>query len=103
MARQLTESGVEMVPFGSTADLCIINSCTVTHIGDRKSRHLIRQAVRANPDAFVAVAGCYAELEPGAVTAIPGVGAVIGNSGKSGLVDALTGYGLAVGSGARGE
>ncbi|MGE5620153.1 MAG: tRNA (N(6)-L-threonylcarbamoyladenosine(37)-C(2))-methylthiotransferase MtaB [Sphingomonadaceae bacterium] len=97
MARQLAEAGVVLVPFGQQADLCLVNSCTVTHIGDRKSRQLIRQALRANPESFVAVAGCYAEVEAEAVAAIEGVGAVLGNRGKDRLVEVLRGYGLALG------
>jgi threonylcarbamoyladenosine tRNA methylthiotransferase MtaB len=97
MARQLAAAGVEMVPFGEPADLCVINSCTVTHIGDRKSRQVIRQAARNSPGAFIVVAGCYAEMEPGAVGAIEGVGAVLGNDGKAKLAEMLRGYSLELG------
>jgi threonylcarbamoyladenosine tRNA methylthiotransferase MtaB len=97
MGRRLVAAGVELVPFGEPADLCLINSCTVTHIGDRKSRQLIRHAVRANPEAFVAVAGCYAELEADAVAQIQGVDAVLGNRGKDRLVEFLMERGLEVG------
>ncbi|MHB8993175.1 MAG: hypothetical protein ACYC66_16270, partial [Chloroflexota bacterium] len=97
MTRQLAEAGVTLVPFGQPADLYLVNSCTVTHIGDRKSRQLIRQAVRANPQAFVAVAGCYAEVEAEAVAAIEGVGAVLGNREKDRLVEALREYDLLLG------
>lgn len=97
MARQLDEAGVAIVPFGHAADLFIINSCTVTHVGDRKSRHLVRQAVRANPSAYVAVTGCYAELEPKTIEAIEGVSAIIGNAGKGKLLDALRERGLCFG------
>jgi threonylcarbamoyladenosine tRNA methylthiotransferase MtaB len=97
MARQLAEAGVEIVPTGQPADLCLINSCTVTHIGDRKSRQLVRQAIRANPNAFVAVAGCYAEMEPEAVSAIEGVAVVLGNAGKGRLLESLEEQGLVLG------
>lgn len=99
MARQLARAGVTLLPFGQPVDLCIVNSCTVTHIGDRKSRQLIRQAHRRSPDAFLAVAGCYAELDPSVVAAIEGVDAVLGNRGKERLVEALERYGLKVGAG----
>lgn len=102
MARQLADAGVTLVPFGRFADLYVINSCTVTHVGDRKSRQLIRRAVRANPEAFVVVAGCYAEMEPAAVSAIEGVDAVVGNKGKDRLVEVLRGCGLEVGEGPNG-
>ena len=97
MSRQLAEAGVTLVPFGQPADLYLVNSCTVTHIGDRKSRQLIRQAVRANPEAFVAVAGCYAEVEADAVKAMDGVDAVLGNRDKDRLVELLREYALEVG------
>ena len=99
MAQQLVEAGVTLVPFGQRADLCLVNSCTVTHIGDRKSRQLIRQAIRANPAAFVAVAGCYAELEGEAVKAIEGVHAVLGNRGKDRLLELLREHSLEFGDG----
>ena len=98
IARKLAEAGVTIVSFGQPADLCLINSCTVTHIGDRKSRQLIRQATRDNPNAFVAVAGCYAELEPKAISAIEGVSAVLGNAGKGRLLETLREYSLELGT-----
>lgn len=94
ISRQLRQAGVTLVPFGGSADLYIINSCTVTHVGDRKSRHLVRQAVRSNPESFVAVVGCYAETDPGAVAAIEGVGAVLGNRSKDDLLSTLRSLGL---------
>lgn len=97
MARQLAEAGVALVPFGQRADLYLVNSCTVTHLGDRKSRQLIRQAVRTNPEAFVVVAGCYAEIEAEAVKAIEGVDAVLGNRGKDRLVEVLRSHALELG------
>jgi threonylcarbamoyladenosine tRNA methylthiotransferase MtaB len=97
MARQLAEAGVTLVPFGRPADLYLINSCTVTHVGDRKSRQLIRQAVRTNPGAFVAVAGCYAELEGDAVRAMDGVDAVLGNHDKGRLLEVLREHSLELG------
>mgnify|MGYP005843352307 CR=1 FL=1 len=98
MARQLAAAGVAILPFGQPVDLCIVNSCTVTHVGDRKSRQLIRQAHRRSPDAFLAVAGCYAEMDPSAVAAIEGVDAVLGNRGKERLVEELERRGLKVGA-----
>jgi threonylcarbamoyladenosine tRNA methylthiotransferase MtaB len=97
MARQLSDAGVSIVQNGQPVDLFVVNSCTVTHIGDRKSRQLIRHAVRSNPEAFVLVTGCYAEMDPETVSAIEGVNAVLGNEGKERLVEALRGFGLEVG------
>jgi len=99
MARQLADAGVTLVPFGEPADLCVVNSCTVTHVGDRKSRQLIRQAARAGESPFVVVTGCYAEVEPDTVRAMQGVGLVLGNRGKEKLVDVLREHGLELGGG----
>jgi threonylcarbamoyladenosine tRNA methylthiotransferase MtaB len=82
-----SERGYEVVDFEDTADVYIINTCTVTHLGDRKSRQLIRRAVRANPEAVVAVTGCYAQTSPGELTEIPGVDLVIGTRDRARLVD----------------
>ncbi|NLW08207.1 MAG: tRNA (N(6)-L-threonylcarbamoyladenosine(37)-C(2))-methylthiotransferase MtaB [Clostridia bacterium] len=70
--------GYQVVPFPQEADVYVIHTCTVTHVSDSKSRKLIRRAVRANPEAVVAVTGCYAQVAPGEVLAIPGVHIVIG-------------------------
>ncbi len=82
-----SERGYEVVDFEDTADVYVINTCTVTHLGDRKSRQLIRRAVRANPAAVIAVTGCYAQTSPGELTEIPGVDLVIGTRDRARLVD----------------
>ncbi|MCF8010465.1 MAG: tRNA (N(6)-L-threonylcarbamoyladenosine(37)-C(2))-methylthiotransferase MtaB [Clostridiales bacterium] len=81
------KNGYEIVDFSDSANIYIINTCTVTHIGDRKSRQLIRKAVRNNPDAFIVVTGCYAQLSPGEILKIPGVDMVIGTSDRSNIVE----------------
>ncbi|MBC7326086.1 MAG: tRNA (N(6)-L-threonylcarbamoyladenosine(37)-C(2))-methylthiotransferase MtaB, partial [Moorella sp. (in: Bacteria)] len=80
-------AGYEIVPFPEKADVYIVHTCTVTHISDRKSRQLIRRAVRANPEAVVAVTGCYAQVAPGEVLAIPGVDLVVGTRDRRRLVE----------------
>lgn len=55
------QEGYEQVDFEATADVYLINTCTVTNTGDKKSRQIIRRAVRRNPDAIIAVTGCYAQ------------------------------------------
>src|SRR5207249_596461 len=75
--------------FNEIADIYIVNTCTVTHLGDHSSRQMISQARRRYPDALLVVTGCYAELNPQAVAALPGVDLVIGNSGKNSLVQAI--------------
>ncbi|WP_156276345.1 tRNA (N(6)-L-threonylcarbamoyladenosine(37)-C(2))-methylthiotransferase MtaB [Neomoorella glycerini] len=80
-------AGYEIVPFPEKADVYVVHTCTVTHISDRKSRQLIRRAVRANPEAVVVVTGCYAQVAPGEVLAIPGVDVVVGTRERQRLVE----------------
>ncbi|MEF8792927.1 tRNA (N(6)-L-threonylcarbamoyladenosine(37)-C(2))-methylthiotransferase MtaB [Thiohalorhabdus sp.] len=72
----------ELVPFEADADLYLVNTCTVTKEADRQARQLIRRALRRNPDAFMVVAGCYAQRDPQALAEIPGVDLVLGNGEK---------------------
>ncbi|MFA9460846.1 tRNA (N(6)-L-threonylcarbamoyladenosine(37)-C(2))-methylthiotransferase MtaB [Thiohalorhabdus methylotrophus] len=72
----------ELVPFEAEADLYLVNTCTVTSEADRQARQLVRRALRRNPEAFMVVAGCYAQRDPEAVAAIPGVDLVLGNGEK---------------------
>ncbi|MEF2247268.1 MULTISPECIES: tRNA (N(6)-L-threonylcarbamoyladenosine(37)-C(2))-methylthiotransferase MtaB [unclassified Paenibacillus] len=75
--------GYEQVDFEeSTADVYLINTCTVTNTGDKKSRQIIRRAIRRNPDAIVAVTGCYAQTSPAEIMAIEGVDLVIGTQDR---------------------
>ncbi len=83
----LERAGFETAPFGSRADAYIINTCSVTSVADGKSRAAVRRALRANPEAFVVVAGCYAELEPDAFRAIEGVDLVVPNAEKDGIAE----------------
>src|SRR5205085_3500194 len=89
IGEQMSTAGFVQRNFDETADIYIVNTCTVTHLGDRSSRQLISQARRRHPDALLVVTGCYAELNPQAVAALPGVDLVIGNSGKDALVEAI--------------
>ncbi|MFD2612724.1 tRNA (N(6)-L-threonylcarbamoyladenosine(37)-C(2))-methylthiotransferase MtaB [Paenibacillus gansuensis] len=74
--------GYHQVDFEATADVYIVNTCTVTNTGDKKSRQIIRRAVRRNPDAIIAVTGCYAQTSPAEIMAIPGVDLVIGTQDR---------------------
>ncbi len=89
IGEQMASAGFVQRDFSEVADVYIVNTCTVTHLGDRSSRQLISQARRRHPDALLVVTGCYAELNPQAVAALPGVNIVVGNSGKDTLVDAI--------------
>jgi len=80
--------GYEQVDFESqTADVYVVNTCTVTNTGDKKSRQIIRRAVRRNPDAVIAVTGCYAQTSPAEILAIPGVDLVIGTQGRGDIIE----------------
>ncbi len=83
-------AGYQVVPFPQEADVYVVHTCTVTHISDRKSRQLIRRATRANPEAVVAVTGCYAQVAPAEVLAIPGVDVVVGTRDRHRLVELVT-------------
>src|SRR6266550_8515178 len=89
ISEQMSTAGFVQRDFSDAADVYIVNTCTVTHLGDRSSRQLISQARRRHPGALLVVTGCYAELNPTVVTALPGVDLVVGNSGKSSLVEAV--------------
>ncbi|HHV63183.1 MAG TPA: tRNA (N(6)-L-threonylcarbamoyladenosine(37)-C(2))-methylthiotransferase MtaB [Firmicutes bacterium] len=87
LAALFRERGYEIVDFDSVADVYCINTCTVTGMSDRKSRQLIRRALRRNPNAVIVVTGCYAQAAPGEVLAIPGVNIVVGTKGRAKIVD----------------
>ena len=82
IARQLVEEGYERVGFEENPDVFVINTCSVTDNADRKCRKIVRDAKRVNPDSFVALVGCYAQLRPKEISEIEGVDAVLGASEK---------------------
>jgi len=85
---ELKRRGHTLVPFESTADAYIVNTCTVTAVSDHKSRQAIRRCRKANPNAVVGVCGCYAQTDPQAVAAL-GVDLVGGASGRLAFLDDL--------------
>lgn len=85
----LQELGVRTVDRGERADICLINTCSVTEVADHKCRQAIRRMVRENPGAFIIVTGCYAQLESEVVSKIPGVDLVLGSNEKAHLVQYL--------------
>lgn len=87
IAEMFRRSGYKIVDFSEKADVYVIHTCTVTSESDRKSRNLIRRAVRKNPDAVVAVTGCYAQVSSRAVEAMEGVDVVMGTGSLDALVD----------------
>lgn len=85
----LENAGFATVPFSAVADAYIINTCSVTAVADGKSRASVRRALRLNPQAFVIVAGCYAELDPQAIRAIEGVDLVVPNADKDTIAERI--------------
>lgn len=81
------QRGYEQVDFDQPADVYIINTCSVTHLGERKSRQLIRRASRLNPSAVIAVTGCYAQVSPAEVAAIPEVDVIIGTRERHRIIE----------------
>jgi threonylcarbamoyladenosine tRNA methylthiotransferase MtaB len=90
LAGRLVETGYELVTRVSQADVYILNTCTVTHTADRKSRHRLRQAHRRNPNALIVAAGCYAQRARQELAGIDGVGLVADNSEKEHLLRLIT-------------
>lgn len=92
IAQELNSVGVEKAPEGAPADICIINTCSVTSVADRKGRTLIHRVVREHPDAVVVVIGCYAQLKGEEIVKIPGVDMVLGAGRKSEVVSKIAEY-----------
>lgn len=88
-AQMLQQMGVRRVQKGELADLCLINTCSVTEMADHKCRQAIHRMVRENPGAFVVVTGCYAQLKPDEIGKIDGVDLVLGSNEKAQLIQFL--------------
>ncbi|GAA3716855.1 tRNA (N(6)-L-threonylcarbamoyladenosine(37)-C(2))-methylthiotransferase MtaB [Salinicoccus jeotgali] len=84
--------GYDRVDFDQNADVFVINTCTVTNTGDKKSRQVIRRAIRKNPDAVVCVTGCYAQTAPKDIMEIPGVDIIIGTEDRDKLIGYVNQY-----------
>ena len=89
-AKMLQEMGVQTVEKGEKADICLINTCSVTEVADHKCRQAIHRLVREHPGAFVVVTGCYAQLKPEQVSKIEGVDLVLGSNEKANLIQFLS-------------
>lgn len=87
--KKLESVGVRSVKKGEHADICIINTCSVTEIADKKCRQAIHKIVRENPNAYIVVTGCYGQLQPNTVALIPGVDIVLGQDQKGSVLDNL--------------
>jgi threonylcarbamoyladenosine tRNA methylthiotransferase MtaB len=89
LSRQFVEKGYELVDFRVPADVYVISTCIVTAVAEKKCRAAIRQAHKINPDAKIAVIGCYSELKKDEIAKIEGVNLILGHSGKFNLPDAI--------------
>ncbi len=90
IGRALQEMGVETVQKGEKADICIINTCSVTDVADHKCRQAINRMIRNNPGAFVVVTGCYAQLKGETISKLKGVDLVLGANEKADLIGFLS-------------
>ena len=89
---QFLSKGYQIVEFKDKADIYVFNTCTVTEHADRECRQLVRRALRQNPNAYVIVTGCYAQLRPEEISQIQGVDAVLGSNEKLKLFSLLDNF-----------
>jgi threonylcarbamoyladenosine tRNA methylthiotransferase MtaB len=92
LSRSFEQKGYRKVEFTETPDIFIINTCSVTENADKKCHKVVREARSVNPEAFVALVGCYAQLKPKEIAEIPGVDAVLGAAEKFRIVELLDGF-----------
>ncbi len=92
MAELFADKGYEIVDFDDNADIYVINTCTVTNFGDKKSRQMIRRARRKNENAIIVAAGCYAQVAPKRVAEIEGINIVIGTKDRADVVEIVEKY-----------
>jgi len=85
ISRQLLEAGMEKADFTEGADLYVINTCSVTDQADKKCRKVVQEALKFNPEAYIVIVGCYAQLKPQEIAEIPGVDMVLGAAEKFNL------------------
>jgi threonylcarbamoyladenosine tRNA methylthiotransferase MtaB len=89
IARDFNSKGFQKVGFDEHADVYVINTCSVTHNADKECRTIVRNALKANPDGFVVVVGCYAQLQPKEIAAMEGVDLVLGATEKFRITEYL--------------
>ncbi|WP_035288170.1 tRNA (N(6)-L-threonylcarbamoyladenosine(37)-C(2))-methylthiotransferase MtaB [Clostridium sp. KNHs214] len=86
MMEKFIKEGYQVVEFDDFADVYVINTCTVTNTGDKKSRQMIRRAKKKNQDSIVAVVGCYAQIAPDEISSIEGVDVILGTRNKGDII-----------------
>ncbi len=91
VAELFVASGYQLVDFQDEADVYIVNTCTVTSLGDKKSRQMVRRARRRNPEAKVVMMGCFAQASPDAAAAVDGVNLILGTDQRSSIVELVEG------------
>jgi len=91
-ARRLGADGYEIVEDARDAEVCIVNTCAITHVAARKSRQLARQLARTNPQARIVLTGCYADTSPGEARALPNVALIVPNAHKDDLVQQISDF-----------
>jgi threonylcarbamoyladenosine tRNA methylthiotransferase MtaB len=89
IGRTLQEAGFAKVDFDASPDVFVINTCSVTENADKKCRQLVKRAMKSNPEGFVAIIGCFAQLKPKEISEIPGVDIVLGANEKFNILDHL--------------
>lgn len=89
IARRFEDVGFQRIDFSEKADVVVINSCSVTAEGDKKTRNIIRKAIRRNPDSVIVVTGCYAQLQPETIQKIQGVDLIVGSAEKLSIPEFL--------------
>ncbi|MCU0469759.1 MAG: tRNA (N(6)-L-threonylcarbamoyladenosine(37)-C(2))-methylthiotransferase MtaB [Arcicella sp.] len=92
ISRMFEAKGYEKVEFNQKPDIFIVNTCSVTENADKKCKKIVKEANKINPDGYVAIIGCYAQLKPQEIADIEGVDAVLGAAEKFQLIDLLDGF-----------
>ena len=90
IVRLFNNAGFDTVDFTDTPDVYVVNTCSVTENADKKCKKIVKEALKINPNAFVTIVGCYAQLKPAEIAEIPGVDMVLGAAEKFQLVDHIT-------------
>jgi len=92
ISKQFVNRGIEIKEYGEKTDIFVLNTCTVTNNADRECKQIIRSVIRNNPETYVIVTGCYAQLQPGEISAIEGVDLILGTNEKFKLFDYIENF-----------
>jgi threonylcarbamoyladenosine tRNA methylthiotransferase MtaB len=93
-ARRFADEGHQVVGDPRDADICVLNTCTVTHVAAHKSRQMARQLARANPSAHLVLTGCFTDIAPEDAKQLPNVALVVPNVDKDRLVEHISDFGF---------